>query len=318
MKIIDFFKRIGLFFKNIFLNLFDRLKPRKSFRWIFTLVLWLIIIVYLIFGIIFGIKIYKNHSEEKTVKFATKIYPFPAAIVNGGVVWTKDYYQQLFYIRQFSQETKQPLPDPQTLRKQIIDQLVENEILEMQALKNNIQVSTKDINDAYQKIVSQSGGSSEVKKVLNELYGMNEKDFKKLIRQQVLKEKIQNELIVQVKVAHILIKDEGRANEIADRAKKGEDFGALAKEFSEDTKSRDSGGELGWLAKGQLVVDNNNIPEFDESAFKAKVGEIIGPVKTAVGFEIIKVEDRKGKIAENFNTWLSELKKQAKIWRLIK
>ena len=65
------------------------------------------------------------------------------------------------------------------------------------------------------------------------------------------------------------------------------------------------------------MVDNIPLPEFDEAAFKAKVNEITGPVKTAIGFEIIKVEDRKGKIDENFNTWLAGLKKQTKTWRLI-
>jgi len=315
---MNILRKIGQFFTNIYIGLKDRLRLRKTFRWIFISVLWLIIIIYLGFGIFFAIKVYKSHSENKATEFSVKIYPFPAAIINNGVVWAKDYYQQLAYIRQFSAKTKQPVPDAAALRQQIIDQLIENKILEMQALRYNITVSNKDVNDAYQKIVTQSGGTSEVNKVLSELYGMSEKDFKNLVRQQVLKEKIQNDLIVQVKVAHILIKDEARANEIATRAKNGEDFAALAKQYSEDTKSRDAGGELGWLARGQLVVDNNSIPEFDDAAFKAKVGDIVGPVKTNIGFEIIKVEDRKGKIDENFNTWLAGLEKNTKTWRLVK
>ncbi len=318
MFIINFFKKIGLGLKIAFLGLLTRLRPRATFRWIFSFVIWIIVLAYIGFGVFLGIEIYKTHSESKAVKFSTKIYPFPAAIINGGVVWAKDFYQQLAYIRQFSDKTKQPLPDPATLRKQIIEQLIENKILEVQAAKYGVRVSSKDVDDAYQKIVSQSGGSAEVKKVLNELYGMTEKEFKELVRQQVLKEKIQNEVMAQVKVAHILIKDEGRAKEIADRAKKGEDFAALAKQYSEDTKSRDSGGELGWLAKGQLVVDNNALPEFDDAAFAAKKGDIVGPVKTAIGFEIIKVEDKKGSVNESFNNWLAGLKKQTKIWRFIK
>lgn len=235
----------------------------------------------------------------------------------GGVIWAKSYYQQLAYIRQFSLKTKQPFPDPVALRKQISDQLIENKLLEVQAAKYRIKVTSKDVDDAYKKIVDQSGGTAEVKKVLNELYGMTEKDFKVLVRQQVLKEKIQNEVIAQVKVAHVLIKDEGRAKEVYDKAKKGDNFGDLAKQFSEDVKTKDQGGELGWLAKGQLVVDNNNMPEFDEAAFKSKKGDIVGPVKTNIGFEIIKVEDKKGQVSESFNNWLSGLKKNTKIWYLI-
>jgi len=317
MKIMAILQKIGWWFKGVFSNLLYRIRPRLTFRWIFSFVVWLLVIAYIGFGVYFGFKIYKYKSEDKATKFAVKIYPLPAATVNSSVIWAKDYYQQLNYIRQFSSKTKQSFPDEKTIRQQITEQLIENKLLENQARKYRIKVTSKDVDDAYKKIVDQSGGTSEVKKVLNELYGMTEKDFKVLVKQQVLKEKIQNEVIAQVKVAHILIKDEGRAKEIADRVKKGENFGDLAKQFSEDTKSRDAGGELGWLAKGQLVIDNNTIPEFDNAAFAAKKGEIVGPVKTNIGFEIILVEDKKGQVEESFNDWLNNLKKQAKIWRFI-
>lgn len=317
MIIINWFKAFSRWVKNGFLALLPRLKPRPTFNWIFSFVIWLIVVFYVGFGIFAGVEVYRVKSESQMVKTAVKFYPLPAATVNSGIIWVKDYYQQLNYIRQFSAKTKQPFPDEATLRGQIIDQLVENKLLEMQAVRYHVQVTNKDVNDAYQKIVDQSGGATEVKKVLTELYGMTEKDFKELVRQQVVKEKIQNEVITQVQVAHILIKDEARTNEVAARAKKGEDFAALAKQYTEDSKSKDAGGELGWLAKGQLVVNDTSIPEFDAAAFDAKKGDIVGPVKTSIGYEIIKVEDKKGQISENFNTWLAGLKKQAKIYRFI-
>jgi parvulin-like peptidyl-prolyl isomerase len=322
LKFIDFAKRVAFstktFLVNFGRNLVYRMKPRRNFTWIVTAILWLIIICYLGFGIFVATQVYHKHSESKLTFTSIKFYPMPAAIVNSSVVWAKDYYQQLSYIRQFSSKTKQAVPEAGALRTQIIEQLIENKILEVQATKNHISVTNKDINDAYQKIVDQSGGATEVKKVLTDLYGMNEKEFKQLIRQQVLKEKIQNELITQVKVSHILIKDEAQANAIADRAKKNEDFAALAKQYSEDTKSNAAGGELGWLARGQFVVNDNPIPEFDTAAFAGKKDTIIGPVKTSVGFEIIKIEDKKGKVDQDFNTWLAEQEKQAKIWRILK
>ena len=318
MIIIEWFKKFGYWIKDSFLELPMRLKPRFTFSWIFSVVLWLIVLLYIGFGIFTGFEVYQEKSESNFTKTAVKFYPLPAATVNGGVIWAKSYYQQLNYIRQFSSKTKQAFPDETSLRKQIIDQLVEGKILEMQAVRYHVRVTNKDVNDAYQKIVDQSGGVTEVKKVLTELYGMSEGDFKVLVRQQVVREKIQNEVIAQVKVSHILIKDEGRANDVAARAKKGEDFAALAKEFTEDSKSKDAGGELGWLAKGQLVVSDTNIPEFDKAAFDAKKGDIVGPVKTSIGFEIIKVEDKKGQVSENFDSWLAGLKKQAKIWQFIK
>ncbi len=304
--------------KDFFINLLFRLKPRFQFRWILTCILWILFLAYLGFGIFFGYQIYHNHSENNRVQFSTKIYPFPVAFVGGNIIWTKDYYQQLAYIRQFAEKTKQPLPEDKVLRQQIMDQLIENRLLEWEASKNGIRVTSKDINDAYQKIIDESGGAANVQKVLRELYDMSEKEFKQLVRQQVIKEKIQDQLIAQVKVQHILTKDEGRANEVAGKAKAGEDWANLAKTYSEDIKTRDNSGELGWIARGNLVIDNKQVPEFEEAAFKAKIGEIFGPVKSEVGFQIGKVEEKRGKIQQSYTNWLASLKKQTKIYIFIK
>ncbi|AKM82507.1 TPA: hypothetical protein DD449_01855 [Candidatus Berkelbacteria bacterium] len=318
MIVLKFFKRIGHAIHRFIRHLLPRLKPRLKVGWIVSAIIWLLVIVYLVFGILTAVWVYAGKSESGLVKTTVKYYPLPVATINGHFVWAKDYYCQLDYIRQFSVKTKQPIPNETALRQQIVDQLVENKTLELQATRYHVRVSSKDVNDAYQKIVDQAGGVSEVKKVLSELYGMSEKDFKELVRQQVLKEKIQNEVIAQVQVSHILIKDEARANDVANQAKNNGDFAALAKQYSEDSKSKDNGGELGYLAKGQLVVNDTPIPEFDNAAFSAKKGDIVGPVKTSIGFEIIKIEDKKGQISDSFDAWLSGVKKTSKIWRFIK
>lgn len=304
--------------KNFFINLFYRLKPRLEFRWILTFIIWLILLVYLGFGIYFGREIYFKHSENSKVVFSTKIYPFPAAFVGGNIVWAKEYYQQLSYIRKFSEKTKQAAPAEGELRAQIVNQLIENRLLSWEAAKNGIRVTSRDVDDAFGKIVEQSGGLANVQKTLRDLYDMSEKDFKNLVRDQVIKEKIQDQLIAQVKVSHILVKDEGRANEVAQKAKNNEDWNQLAKTYSEDIKTRDSGGDLGWLARGNLVIDNKQVPEFEDAAFAAKIGEIFGPVKSQVGFQIGKVAEKKGKIQLSYTNWLNNIKKETKIYTFIK
>lgn len=76
-----------------------------------------------------------------------------------------------------------------------------------------------------------------------------------------------------------------KAEELLQRAKNGEDFAALAKEFSEDPGSKEKGGLYESIAEGSFV------PEFEKAAFSLKPGEIFAElVPTKFGFHIIKLE----------------------------
>jgi peptidyl-prolyl cis-trans isomerase C len=93
---------------------------------------------------------------------------------------------------------------------------------------------------------------------------------------------------------HILVEDETTAKQVAERAKKGEDFVALSKEFSKDSGSAADGGDLGWFTKDKMVK------EFSEAAFKLEPGQISDPVKSQFGWHVIKVEDKRTKPVPQF------------------
>lgn len=70
------------------------------------------------------------------------------------------------------------------------------------------------------------------------------------------------------------------------RLRAGENFAALAQQFSDDKGSAARGGDVGWFGKGKMVKP------FEDAAFGAKKGELVGPVKTDYGYHIIRVDDR--------------------------
>lgn len=129
----------------------------------------------------------------------------------------------------------------------------------------------------------------------------------------------------QVKARHILIAPKGSAaapagkKELTDDEAKakaedlrkqimaGASFDELAKKESDDAGSGARGGDLGSFGHGQMV------PEFEEAAFKAKVGDVTPVVKTQFGYHIIKVEGHDSTPLEQVRPTLEKNLKQAKL-----
>ena len=82
------------------------------------------------------------------------------------------------------------------------------------------------------------------------------------------------------------------ALEIIAEVKSGTDFAQLADQFTEDpgnqvTPDSGRGGNLGWFGKGQMV------PSFEEAAFAADEGDIVGPVLSRFGYHVIKIHQKR-------------------------
>ena len=90
----------------------------------------------------------------------------------------------------------------------------------------------------------------------------------------------------KVRASHILVKSEKDAKDLLAKINSGENFEELAKKHS-TCPSGKKGGDLGWFGKGMMVK------EFEDASFKAKDGDVVGPVKTQFGYHIIKVTGTK-------------------------
>ena len=140
-------------------------------------------------------------------------------------------------------------------------------------------------------------------------------------------------LVKQTDVRHILIKpnevlDDAAAQRLAgdlvERIRGGEDFGSLARQYSDDIGSAAEGGELGWTNPGQMV------PEFEAAMASATEGEVTEPFRSEFGWHILEVTGRRDKdfsgeiqrsqvanyireqkYQEELDAWLREIREEA-------
>lgn len=228
-----------------------------------------------------------------------------------------------------------------------LDVLITNKLIELEADKQKITVSDEAVEEELATLSESYGGETALEEAVVAT-GMTMDDVREDIINYIKTEKLLEPRIEitdeelqtyfdenkdtfataeQVQASHILVADEATANEVKSKLDAGEDFSELAKEYSTDTTTAESGGDLGYFSSGDMVA------EFEEVAFALGVDEISAPVKTEYGYHIIKVvdhqeakeanfEDSKGEISDTlmndkmsteYTVWLEELKEEYEI-----
>ena len=149
-------------------------------------------------------------------------------------------------------------------------------------------VTERDLREQYRQEFRKDFLRQRMYTSLNQQVEVSFKDV------QDYKARYKDELPPLLSISHLLVAIEAsddraaevraQANAIIDRLKKGEDFAALAQQYSSDAGSREDGGDLGYFPRGRMV------PAFEEAAFTLRQGEISAPVRTKFGYHIIKVE----------------------------
>jgi peptidyl-prolyl cis-trans isomerase C len=291
-----------------------------------------------------------------------------AAVVNGSVITQAELNSQMSMFIDRMQRSGQFPDDAQLgeMRKQVLQVLISWELLYQDSQKKGIKVSQEEINKQLTKFKAQFPSEVEFKQWLNRMKlteaGLKDKLGRDLALRQLIDDQIAPKVTVsdseirayyennpetfrqpgRVKASHILIKVDPEADALqkAEAQKKidvvkqkldqGEDFAALAKEYSEGP-SGPKGGDLGYFTRGQMVKP------FEDAAFAMKPGDVSGMVETRFGYHLIKVTDKETeskvpyeevkerlgqflkqrKIQQEINLYVKKLEEKAKIEKFV-
>ena len=218
------------------------------------------------------------------------------------------------------------------LKSVVLGSMVDQKILLKMAEKDTtIEFTENEINQALDQqvngIVLQAGGEKEAEKMLGQSISSFRSEFWYDMKDKIISEKYQQKLLSKVKISksevlsffniyrdslpifpteaklrHLLIKPTPSdsikketivlLNNIKTKINNGDSFDEFAKNFSMDPGSKNKGGNLGWVKRGSLLK------EFEEIAFTIKENIISDPIETDVGFHILEVFERKGNKAK--------------------
>ena len=247
------------------------------------------------------------------------------------------------------------------IKRKILDRLIEGKLIEQEAKKRGVIVPQRDIDAAIGNILRENSISKEKLAEKLESQGSSLEKYKDHIRLEMEKMKLINHEIKAkialnedelkkyynenidsfrevkaVRVQHILIltpkdgsEDEIKkvyelAENLLTKLDKGEDFGKLAKIYSQGA-SKDSGGDMGWFKPEEIVQF------LKTEVLNLKIGEVSNIIKSSLGFHIIKLMDKREgegksfeevkdkikktltirKTEKQFNEWVKDLRKKS-------
>ncbi|UCD70794.1 MAG: peptidylprolyl isomerase [Syntrophobacterales bacterium] len=248
------------------------------------------------------------------------------AIVNGEIITLSELDRYHSELREGSKATanqSEKRAKVSKSKREILDRLIEEKLVDQQCKKLAIKVSERDIDMAIEDVKRLNAITDE--QLMSALLadGLSWEDYRQQLREQIKMVRLfsrvaRAEFTVdeeglkrfyiehierfkepdQVRISHILItipqdaEDllvealRHKAETILERLRRGEDFGELARLCSDDA-SAENGGDLGFFKCGELL------PEFERVTFNLQPGQFSHLVRTKRGFHIIKVTEKK-------------------------
>lgn len=212
----------------------------------------------------------------------------------------------------------------------VLQTLIDQVLIDQAAARLGIAVSDEEIDAelALQADLAAVNGQTLEEIVTAQLYTMDE--YRVTLRGMLLTQKVSEAVVavspyaVQVHSRHILVADEATARDLLAQIQQGTDFAQLAIQYSLDSSTAPTGGDLDWVSRGDLLQI-----EVENAIFSLEPGQIAPePVKSSLGYHIIqtleRVEDRPlsqmalaEKRQQAFLDWLDSQRQVAVIERYV-
>jgi peptidyl-prolyl cis-trans isomerase SurA len=214
------------------------------------------------------------------------------------------------------------------LRREVLDRLIDDELILQQATDLKLSVTSEQVDQSIDEIKKQNNLDDDQLREALRGQGMSMATYRADLKRQLLRYRVLNIAVgsrvsisddevksyydrhmktggnVQVRASHIFVaipdgadaatvsEKQAQAKKLLERARAGEDFAKLAKQYSDDAATRGDGGDLGTFGKDMLPR------AIEEIVFAMQPGELAGPVRADRGFHVIKLIERKNKDAK--------------------
>lgn len=222
-----------------------------------------------------------------------------AARVNGEPIYAADYEGELERYKASlaaqdidpgSQEGQEKLDQA---REQILDVMIEQVLIEQAARDVGVEPTDAEVDQYMQDMAAEAGGEEAFRSKL-EAWGETYEGAKREVRAQLIGMAMTERVVSdvpqsaeQIHARHILVDTAEEAGRLHAQLEAGADFAALAKAHSQDTSTRENGGDLGYFPRGILMAS-----EVEEAAFSLQPGQFSDVITSALGYHIVQVVER--------------------------
>ena len=268
---------------------------KRDIKKIISLIVLGIVALLISFLIIIASGVYFFKLNDNFTKKITKVIPFPAALIKTECGWEMISYNTFinntetlsyFYQRRKEENPDIFVPSQEEIKRNVLEKNMINKIAQCLAQKEGIKVTQGEVDQEMEKIIIQIGSIDKAKEVIHDLYKWDIEDFKnQVLSPYILKTKLQV-LINKDEEINKSIKEKAEMvlKQVKENPKK---FSLFAQEYSEDFATKQLGGDLNWVKKGQLP------PELETAAFNLKVGTTSDLITSNDGYHILKILDKK-------------------------